>query len=225
MRASRINNFSKLKVISQKQFVPNPKQKQYLKHLDNNDIPVVLGVGPAGTGKTLLACKVGVEKLLNKNIEKLVITRPTVSVGEHLGYLPGSLEEKMYPWLIPLYDSFNESITYKSLQKFIHDQTIEICPLSYIRGRTFNNAFIIADEMQNSSEMEMKTLLTRIGKNSKIVLTGDLAQSDLKEKNGLEDFLNKIENKRDDDFLQIITFDMDDVERSEVVKYLLNLYI
>ena len=190
MRTSRINLINQLQ--PNLQLTPNPKQKQYLKMLNNKELPVVLGVGPAGTGKTMFACKVGMEKLLKNDIDKMVITRPTVSVGEDLGYLPGSLEEKMHPWLIPLYDSLSEGITYRSLQKYINDKTIEVCPLAYIRGRTFSNSYIIADEMQNSTEIEMKTLLTRIGMNSKIVLTGDLEQSDLKETNGLEDLLRKL---------------------------------
>lgn len=225
MRTSRIQS---LQTSSQQHFkyTPNPKQKQYLKHLNNNDLPVVLGVGPAGTGKTLFACKVGMEKLLNKDIEKIVITRPTISLGEDMGYLPGSLEEKMYPWLIPLYDSFKEKIPHRTLQNFINDKTIEICPLAYIRGRTFTNAYIIADEMQNSTEMEMKTLLTRIGQDSKMVLTGDLEQSDIEEVNGLEDLLLKLKknNQFDNSYLQITQFDTHDIERSEVVKYILQLY-
>lgn len=216
-------------IITYKNFKPNKKQQEYIKHLSDKEIPVVLGVGPAGTGKTLLACNVGLENLMNNQIKKLIITRPTVSVGQDIGYLPGSLEDKMDPWMIPIYDSFKEHISLKTLSQCLNTKSIEICPLTYIRGRTFHDSYIIADEMQNSSIMEMKTLLTRIGKDSKMVLTGDIDQSDLpiNSISGLEDLLIKLNKKKeeiDNDFLKLVQFDIDDVERSEVVKYFLKMY-
>ena len=203
---------------------PIPKQKEYKRNMDDSNIPLVLGVGPAGTGKTMFACKVAMEHLLEKRVQKIIITRPVVPLGNELGFLPGTLEEKMDPWLVPIYDSMKHNMTAKSINQMVHNKTIEICPLAYIRGRTFNETFVIADEMQNSSVNEMKTLLTRIGKESKVVVTGDLDQSDLTVQNGLEDLLIRLEKENDIDFLKVIQFDMNDVERSELVKYILKLY-
>lgn len=203
---------------------PNPKQKEYIRNMDDSNIPLVLGVGPAGTGKTMFACKVAMEHLLEKRVHKIIITRPVVPLGNELGFLPGTLEEKMDPWLVPIYDSMKHNMTAKSINQMVHNKTIEICPLAYIRGRTFDDTFLIADEMQNSSIMEMKTLLTRVGKDSKVVLTGDLDQSDLKDKNGLEDLLLKLQKENDNGFFKLIEFDNNDIERSELVKYILKLY-
>lgn len=205
-------------------FTPNPKQKDYIRALDRKENSLVLGVGPAGTGKTMFACKVGMEQLLDNRVKKLIITRPIVPIGNEMGYLPGTLEDKMDPWLIPIYDSMKHTITSNTLNQMLHNKTIEICPLAYIRGRTFDETFVIADEMQNSSVNEMKTLLTRIGKESKVVVTGDLDQSDLTVQNGLEDLLIRLEKENDIDFLKVIQFDMNDIERSELVKYILKLY-
>ena len=203
---------------------PNPKQKVYLKKLDDKNIPLVLGVGPAGTGKTLLACKVAIEHLLDNRVKKVVITRPIVHLGNDMGFLPGTLEDKMDPWLVPVYDSMKHSLTHSTIKQMINNNIIEICPLAYIRGRTFDDTFLIADEMQNSSINEMKTLFTRLGKNSKVAITGDLDQSDLMFKNGLEDLLLKLHKKNENDFFDVIQFDINDIERSELVKYILKLY-
>ena len=218
------------KVLCKKQknikFKPNPKQITYQTILRDPRTPLVISTGPAGTGKTLLACNVAIEKLLNGNVDKVVITRPVVSVGQDLGYLPGNIESKMYPWLIPVYDSFYQSIEARKVELFMENNTIEICPLSYIRGRTFHNSFIIADEMQNSTAMEMKTLLTRMGKDTKLVVTGDLEQCDIpNDINGLEDFMAKLDKKKyDNDLIQSIEFDIHDVERSDIVKHVLKIY-
>lgn len=204
---------------------PNPKQKEYIRNMDDSNIPLVLGVGPAGTGKTMFACKVAMEHLLENRIKKIIITRPVVPLGNEMGFLPGTLEEKMDPWLVPIYDSMKHNMTSKSINQMVHNKTIEICPLAYIRGRTFDETFLIADEMQNSSIMEMKTLLTRVGKDSKVVLTGDLDQSDIEDKNGLEDLLLKLQKENDNNgFFKLIEFDNNDIERSELVKYILKLY-
>ena len=203
---------------------PNPKQKEYIRSLDKKDNSLVCGVGPAGTGKTMFACKVGMEHLLDNRVKKLIITRPVVPIGNDMGFLPGTLEDKMDPWLIPIYDSMKHTITSNTLNQMLTNKTIEICPLAYIRGRTFDNTFVIADEMQNSSVNEMKTLLTRIGKESKVVLTGDLDQSDLTVQNGLEDLLIRLEKENDTNFLKVIQFNTNDIERSELVKYVLKLY-
>ena len=204
---------------------PNPKQKEYIRNMDDLNIPLVLGVGPAGTGKTMFACKVAMEHLLDNRIKKIIITRPVVPLGNELGFLPGTLEDKMDPWLVPIYDSMKHSMTSKSINQMVYNKTIEVCPLAYIRGRTFDDTFLIADEMQNSSIMEMKTLLTRVGKDSKVVLTGDLDQSDVEDVNGLEDLLLKLKKENDNNrFFKLIEFDNNDIERSELVKYILQLY-
>uniref|UniRef100_A0A6C0CV12 PhoH-like protein n=1 Tax=viral metagenome TaxID=1070528 RepID=A0A6C0CV12_9ZZZZ len=204
---------------------PNPKQKEYIRNMDDLNIPLVLGVGPAGTGKTMFACKVAMEHLLENRIKKIIITRPVVPLGNELGFLPGTLEDKMDPWLVPIYDSMKHSMTSKSINQMVYNKTIEVCPLAYIRGRTFDDTFLIADEMQNSSIMEMKTLLTRVGKDSKVVLTGDLDQSDIEDVNGLEDLLLKLKKENDNNrFFKLIEFDNNDIERSELVKYILQLY-
>lgn len=205
---------------------PNLKQQKYINQLVDHKSSLVLCNGPAGTGKTLFACKVGMDKLLEEEISKLVITRPTVSLGEEMGYLPGNIDSKMYPWMIPIYDSFLEQVDKSTLNYYLNNNFIEICPLAYVRGRTFNNTYLIADEMQNSTPLEMKTLLTRMGKLSKIVITGDLQQSDLSsEKNGLSDIYNKlIEKQYNKTMINTITFDENDIERSGFVKEILNIY-
>lgn len=207
---------------------PNPKQKEYIRHMHDPNIPLVLGVGPAGTGKTMFACKVAMEQLIDNRIRKIIITRPVVPLGNDMGFLPGTLEDKMDPWLSPIYDCMKNNITSKSINQMVYNKSIEICPLAYIRGRTFDDAFVIADEMQNSSPNEMKTLLTRVGKGSKVVITGDLEQSDISDKNGLEDILLKIQKENDMDieneFLRLIHFEANDIERSELVKYIIKLY-
>ena len=204
---------------------PNPKQQRYIEHLSDERSSLVFGYGPAGTGKTLFACKVGMDKLLNDEVSKLIITRPTVSLGSEMGYLPGSIDEKMNPWMIPIYDSFLEQIDKKTLNQYLYNEIIEICPLAYVRGRTFKHAYVIADEMQNATPSEMKTLLTRVGKLSKIVITGDLRQSDIHGKNGLDDILTKLKEKEYNmELINTIEFDVCDVERSELVREVLRLY-
>lgn len=207
-----------------------PNHKMFADHLKNDNVNLVVGIGPAGSGKTLLSCAHAVNKLLQKDIAKVLITRPAVAMDESHGFLPGDLESKMMPWLIPIYDCFKEYVTIHRLKELIANEEIEICPLSFIRGRTFHNSWIIADEVQNSTCNQMKTLLTRIGNNSKMILTGDLQQCDLKVPNGLEDFLRryhyfKIDNIEDeDDAIKIVTFDETDIMRSDIVKHVLNVY-
>lgn len=206
---------------------PNPKQLVYQNVLRDPTVPLVISTGPAGTGKTLIACNVGLEHLQNNEfVDKVIITRPVIPVGQDLGYLPGDIHSKMHPWLIPIYDSFSESIDARKLQLYMETNAIEICPLSYIRGRTFHNAYIVADEMQNSTSMEMKTLLTRIGKNTKLVITGDLEQCDIGDNiNGLEDLMSKLDKKKHDtNLIKNVEFDIEDVERSDIVKHILEIY-
>ena len=181
-------------------------------------------IGPAGTGKTFLACCRGIEKLKENKIDKIIITRPIVSVEEeNIGFLPGNIEKKMDPWIRPIYDVFLNYYSKKELNDLILNNKIEISPLGFMRGRTFKESLIIADEMQNSTPNQMLMLLTRLGINSKIVITGDLQQSDLKEKNGLQDLLIKMNNKIPDNFY-LIKMDQSDVQRSNIVSQVLNLY-
>jgi phosphate starvation-inducible protein PhoH and related proteins len=208
---------------------PTHKQHIYQEFMRNMDIPFVIGIGPAGTGKTHFACKIALEQLDNKNIKKIIITRPTISVGQNIGFLPGDIEAKMTPWLIPLYDNFVKSSNdNKLIKSYIHNNFIEICPLSYIRGRTFENCFVIADEMQNSSINEMKSLITRMGSNSKLIVNGDLHQSDITDSiNGLDHLMSLIRKKNLNlnlNMIQYIVFDKDDIKRSEFVKYMIDLY-
>lgn len=190
--------------------------------------PIVVGIGPAGSGKTHIACQSGIHKLINKEIKKIIITRPAICVDEAHGYLPGDLSAKMLPYMKPIYDSFLDYITMDTLKSHIRNEVIEICPFSFLRGRTFNNCYIIADETQNTTKSQMQTLLTRIGENCKTVITGDLSQSDLKIKeNGLADLVDRCERQfvfSDEVCIDIVKFSDTDIIRSETVKNILDLY-
>ncbi|MFC1564315.1 PhoH family protein [candidate division KSB1 bacterium] len=155
-------------------------QKSYIDAVNQNEI--VFSVGPAGTGKTYLAVAMGVQHLKSKKVKKIVLARPAVEAGESLGFLPGDLREKIEPYLMPLYDSLNDMIPAARLKKLLDSNIIEIIPLAYMRGRTLNNAFVILDEAQNSTVLQMKMFLTRLGPDSRAIITGDITQVDLKEK-------------------------------------------
>jgi phosphate starvation-inducible PhoH-like protein len=183
-------------------------------------VSLVICTGPAGTGKTKTSCVVGLNGLVDKQYERMIVTRPTIAVGnEEIGFLPGDLHDKMEPWVSHMIDYAN---MYQL--RFVHDK-IDAMPLAYIRGETWSDRFVIADEMQNSTVLQMKTLLTRIGENSKLVITGDLSQSDLNEtENGLVDLLRRLENSSPLPFCEHVQFTEDDVVRSEFVKQILKLY-
>jgi len=202
----------------------NGVQSEYNQALYDRDVPMVFGIGPAGTGKTMLACSAAISELNNGLRKKIIMTRPVVSVEEDIGYLPGTLEEKMDPWIRPIMDIFSEHFTQNQIQFMMKEKTIEICPLAYMRGRTFKDAFIIADEMQNSTVNQMKMLLTRIGDGSKMVITGDLRQHDRKyEDNGLKDIYDRI-TKQENQKIKCIKFDHCHIERSPIVKDILKIY-
>ena len=202
----------------------NPHQEHYVRILKQPSKKIVVVSGPAGTGKTLFATEHGIRGFLMGNYEKLIFTRPSVSVDEDLGYLPGTLEEKMAPWIRPIYDVLYQFITPKELIQLMENKQIEIAPLGYMRGRTFKNAWIVADEMQNSTVSQMKMLLTRLGENSRIIITGDLDQHDRpNEMNGLEDFLQKFKGKRSPSITDF-EFERSDIQREDVVREVLDIY-
>lgn len=202
----------------------NQSQEYYHSQLKRKNKKIVVATGPAGTGKTLFATEWGVRNFLLGNYEKLIFTRPSVSVDEDLGYLPGTLEEKMAPWVRPIYDILYTFITPKEVTTLMEDKVIEIAPLGYMRGRTFKNCWIVADEMQNSTIAQMKMLMTRLGENSRMVITGDLEQYDrIQEVNGLEDFLDKFKGKRSSSITSV-EFQKVDIQREEVVKEVLDIY-
>jgi len=202
----------------------NDSQTYYATLLKQKSKKIVVATGPAGTGKTLFATEHGVKMFLTGQYEKLVFTRPSVSVDEDLGYLPGTLEDKMAPWVRPIYDVLYNFISPKEVTSLMEDKIIEISPLGFMRGRTFKNCWIVADEMQNSTISQMKMLMTRLGENSRLVVTGDLEQYDRpNEINGLEDFLSKFKGKRSSS-ISSIEFYKDDILREEVVKEVLDIY-
>jgi len=229
----------KERAIFEKKFtVPkNIHQEMYCKLLKTKSKKIVIANGPAGTGKTLFATEFGVRYFLTDTYEKLIFTRPSVSVDEELGFLPGTLEEKMAPWVRPIYDVLYNFLSPKEVQQLMEEKIIEIAPLGYMRGRTFKNAWIVADEMQNSTISQMKMLLTRLGENSRLIVTGDLQQFDRSfENNGLDDFLRKLHYKeqkeQNDDSdssnskKSIVSFEFlkGDIQREEVVKEVLDIY-
>jgi phosphate starvation-inducible PhoH-like protein len=204
-------------------------QRKLIEHLSCRDYKIVVVTGPAGSGKTLFTCKKAIESIMSKETNKIVITRPLVTVEEELGYLPGNLIKKMDPWTKPIFDVFLEQIDKSTLEKMIIDNTIEICPLAYMRGRTFKNSYIIADEMQNSSPSQMQMLTTRLGKDSKLVINGDINQSDRSQDNGLSDLIKKvenyfIENNKEMRMIKVMDLSKEDVFRSSVVKQVLKIY-
>ena len=184
---------------------------------------LVFGVGPAGTGKTYLAVACAVEALLKKEISKIILSRPAVEAGERLGFLPGDLKEKIDPYLRPLYDALNDLIPLKTLERYLDNNTIEIAPLAFMRGRTLENSYIILDEAQNTSSMQMKMFLTRLGKNSKMVIAGDSTQVDLPrgEKSGLKEILNIMPRSEE---IGKVLFKKDDITRHSLVTKIVEAY-
>jgi phosphate starvation-inducible PhoH-like protein len=212
------------KLINNNYIPRGENQIMYNNILDQDKELLVSVIGPPGTGKTLLACVKAVEKLKDNKIEKIIITRPVTTVeDEELGFLPGNIEKKMNPWVRPIYDVFLDFFPKSDLDKLISCGKIELSPLGFMRGRTFKNSFIIADEMQNSSPNQMLMLLTRVGVNSKIVITGDLKQSDIKTRNGLEDLVSKLETGLPENFY-LIKMNNKDIQRSNIVNEVLKLY-
>ncbi len=199
------NKFVKLKTYN---------HKNYFKSIVKNDI--TFGIGPAGTGKTYLAVATALNYLLNKKIKKIILTRPIVEAGENLGFLPGNLEDKINPYLRPLLDSIYDMANYDEITNFKSRGQIEVAPLAYMRGRTLNNAFVILDEAQNTTIPQMKMFLTRLGHNSKVVITGDITQKDLpkNQKSGMDLILKILKGIHGINF---VSFDKGDVVRHPIV--------
>jgi phosphate starvation-inducible PhoH-like protein len=201
----------------------NLAQEDYLALLDDPSKDIVFATGPAGTGKTIVAVLSAIRALKARECEKIVITRPAVSVDEQHGFLPGSLVEKMAPWTRPIFDVFEDYYSPKEIEMMIAENIIEIAPLAYMRGRTFKNSWILADEMQNATPNQMKMLLTRIGDNSRIIVTGDITQHDRGfESNGLRDIIARLSNRSTR--IGSVEFAHADVERHPAVKEILEIY-
>lgn len=196
-------------------------QKRLVEAAEKMDL--VFAVGPAGTGKTYTAVAIAVRALKNKEVRKIIITRPAVEAGENLGFLPGDLKEKIDPYLRPIYDALDDMIPAEKLKLYLENRTIEIAPLAYMRGRTLNNAFILLDEAQNTTPMQMKMFLTRMGPNSKAIITGDRSQIDLpnKQKSGLIESVNILKNIKGIAFVEL---DGRDVVRHRLVKEIIKAY-
>jgi len=201
----------------------NKSQESYVIKLLDETKDIVFGIGPAGTGKTLLAVQVAVKMFKEGKVDKIIVTRPAVSVDEDLGFLPGTLEQKMAPWTRPIFDVLREYFDAKQIEGMIEEGIIEIAPLAFMRGRTFKSAFILADEMQNATPNQMKMLLTRLGEGSMMAVTGDLAQADRLKDNGLIDFTNRLVQS-DSAHIDIVNFGQGDIERHEAVKEVLKVY-
>ncbi len=202
----------------------NLSQESYLLKLNDPSKMIVFAIGPAGTGKTMLAVQWAIDQLKYGDIDRIVITRPAVSVDEQHGFLPGDLNQKMEPWTKPIMDVFAENYNAREITNMITEGVIETSPLAYMRGRTFKNAVIIADEMQNATPSQMKMLLTRLGTGSKMVVTGDLQQADRPSSNGLLEFLQLFNDFKNNRYVDVCHFTAGDIERHEAVKEILAIY-
>ena len=222
---------------SRSTYVPRtPNQQIYVDALNDPAVPVVFGIGPAGSGKTMFACLAAVNALKSGAVSRIVMTRPVVSVDEQLGFLPGDIQRKMDPWVRPLFDVLLESsYSQIDIDRMIAHGVIEIAPLGFMRGRTFKHTFVLADELQNSTPGQMMMLLTRIGDGCKMVVTGDVGQSDLRGVNGLADFMSRFRragsmgeygsgsgSERGD--ISLCELDSGDIQRSAVVQRVHDMY-
>jgi phosphate starvation-inducible protein PhoH and related proteins len=196
-------------------------QKTLVEAVDANDL--VFAIGPAGTGKTYISVALAVRALKNKEVKKIIITRPAVEAGENLGFLPGDLKEKIDPYLRPIYDALNDMIPTEKLRYYRENGVIEIAPLAYMRGRTLNDAYILLDEAQNTTPMQIKMFLTRMGPESKVIITGDKSQIDLprNQRSGLIDALDVLKEVKNIGFVEL---DDRDVVRHKLVKEIVKAY-
>ena len=216
-----LNNDVVIKTPRKNIFARTEKQKTYINNLAKNNI--IFSLGPAGTGKTYLAVAVAVSKLMSGEVKKIILSRPAVEAGENLGFLPGDLKEKIDPYLIPLYDSLYELVGYEKMQKKIEDGTVEIAPLAFMRGRTLKDSYVILDEAQNATDTQIKMFLTRLGKNTTMVVNGDPSQIDLpgSKSSGLLKSVNILDNIEE---IKITRFDTSDVQRHPLVSKIIDAY-
>jgi phosphate starvation-inducible PhoH-like protein len=216
-----LNNDVAIKTPRKNIFARTEKQKTYINNLAKNNI--IFSLGPAGTGKTYLAVAVAVSKLMSGEVKKIILSRPAVEAGENLGFLPGDLKEKIDPYLIPLYDSLYELVGYEKMQKKIEDGTVEIAPLAFMRGRTLKDSYVILDEAQNATDTQIKMFLTRLGKNTTMVVNGDPSQIDLpgSKSSGLLKSVNILDNIEE---IKITRFDTSDVQRHPLVSKIIDAY-
>ena len=192
-----------------------PGQLRYVEALRNYQKPIVVATGPAGSGKTLFACQEAVERLGRRQVDRVILTRPLVAADEELGYLPGTLERKMDPWTRPMFDILGNYFTQSRIKQLVKDRVIEIAPLAYMRGRTFDGCFVVADEMQNTTPNQMKMLLTRVGEGSKMVVTGDAEQCDLRDGiGGLSDLFPRMEDGVLE-YLEHVVLESEDIQRHQ----------
>lgn len=196
-------------------------QRKMISEIEKNDM--LFAIGPAGTGKTYTAVAIAVKSLKDREVKRIIFTRPAVEAGENLGFLPGDLKEKLDPYMQPIYDALFDMIPIERLNEYIENGTIQIAPLAFMRGRTLDKAFVILDEGQNSTEQQMKMFLTRMGKSAKFIITGDETQIDLprNQKSGL---INAITTLKDIKDISFVTLDGNDVIRHKLVKYIINAY-
>ena len=196
-------------------------QREFIKSVKQSDI--ILAIGPAGTGKTYLAVALAVEGLLKRQFKKIILARPAVEAGEKLGFLPGDIAEKIDPYFMPLYDALDDALESDRVRELIEDGIIEIAPLAYMRGRTLNDSFVILDEAQNSTKEQMKMFLTRLGDNSKMVITGDITQIDLE--NSKNSGLIQVQTLlKDIDGISFVNFNEKDIVRHDLVKHIIKAY-
>ena len=198
-----------------------PNQKKMVDLIDDNDM--LFAIGPAGTGKTYTAVALAVKSLKDKQIRKIILTRPAVESGENLGFLPGDLKEKLDPYMQPLYDALRDMIPYEKLDSYIEKGIVQIAPLAFMRGRTLDNAFVILDEAQNTTHNQMKMFLTRMGKHAKFIITGDPGQVDLPKRqiSGLKEAISALKNLKG---IEMIFMDEKDVIRHRLVKKIIDAY-
>jgi len=232
-----ISTSQNLKLLEQQFYKPKTvNQAKYIECLNDSKTKIVFSIGPAGTGKTALACNNAIKEYQDGKYHKIIITRPVVPVEEEIGYLPGTMNKKMDPWIRPIMDIFMEFYSQKDIDDMMYNNIIEISPLGFMRGRTFKKSFIIADEMQNSSPNQMLMLTTRIGEGSKMVITGDLKQADkVGQYSGLHDFIKKwkiyeeqqsikYNNTDINHGIKLIELTKEDIMREPIINKLLDIY-